>query len=49
MDAKFFKKVSSEDPSEEKYNYWRKMLHVYINKDEVPDDSKLDVPYVFVA
>jgi len=46
MDPKIFKKVLSDDPSEEEYGYWRKMLHVYLTKAEIPNDSRLEVLFV---
>lgn len=46
MDTKIFKKILPDDPSEEDYNYWKKMLGIYILKTEVPAESKLDVLYV---
>ena len=46
MDPKIFQKVLSDDPTKEEYNYWRKMLHVYLAKSATPDDSKLEVLFV---
>lgn len=43
MDSKIFQKTLPDDPSEEDYLYWKRMLQIYITKAEVPEDSKLDV------
>ena len=46
MDAKIFKKILSDDPNEEDYIYWKKMLVIYLEKANVPADSKLEVLFV---
>jgi len=46
MDPKIFKRVLSDDPSENEYKFWRKMLDVYISKAEVPNESRLEVLFV---
>ena len=46
MDPKIFKTVLQDEPTEEQYVFWRKMLDVYMNKAEVPDESKLETLYV---
>ena len=46
MDPKIFKKILPDDPTEEDYLYWRRMLDIYVKKAEIPDDSKLEVLFV---
>ena len=46
MDAKVFKKTLPDEPTEEDYLYWKRMLGIYTARAEVPDDDLLDVLFV---
>ncbi|XP_029652354.1 uncharacterized protein LOC115225568 [Octopus sinensis] len=43
MNAKVFERTLPDDPREEDYIYWKRMLHIYIAKANVPGGSKLKV------
>ena len=46
MDAKIFKKTLPDEPTEEDYIYWKRMLEKYISTAKIPEDSQLDVLHV---
>ena len=46
MDAKIFKKVLVDEPKEEDFIYWEKMLSLYLDKARVLEDCKLQVLFV---
>lgn len=46
MDPKIFQTTLPDDPSEDDYLYWKRMLDIYIKKAAVPEDSKLEVLFV---
>ena len=46
MDPKVFQKTLPDDPSEEDYVYWKRMLDIYLTKATIPVDSRLDVLFV---
>ena len=46
MDSKIFKKILSDEPSEDEYGYWKKMMKIYMEKAQVPDNDKREVLFV---
>ena len=46
MDAKIFKKTLPDEPTEEDFLYWKRMLEKYITAAKIPEASKLDVLHV---
>ena len=46
MDAKIFKKTLPDEPTEEDFLYWKRMLEKYIATAKIPEASKLDVLHV---
>jgi len=46
MDPKIFKTVLCENPSEEEYTYWKRMMTIYMSNAKVPEESKRDVLFV---
>jgi len=43
VDLKIFRKVLADNPSEEEFLYWRRMLTIYIEQAKTPAESKLPV------
>ena len=41
-----FQKTLQEEPTEEEYLFWKRMLKVYVTKAQIPEDSQLEVLFV---
>lgn len=46
MDPKLFKKILSDNPSEEEYVYWKKMMHVFIEKAKIEKHDYLSTLFL---